>query len=140
MSTWLDEYKRLGCLDSCNYNMELRHSANERIILTCDPENIKAVLTTQFGEFGKGKKLHERWEAFLGVGIFTTDGQQWHESRQLIRPMFQRERVSDLGVLEEHVRKLIDLLGPGDGRVVDVSTLFPRFALDAACHFLLATA
>jgi len=31
-------------------------------ILTIDPENIKAILATQFHEFGKGSFFHEQWE------------------------------------------------------------------------------
>src|SRR5579862_5962382 len=31
-------------------------------IMTVDPENIKALLTTQFNDFGKGKEFHDSWE------------------------------------------------------------------------------
>jgi|SRR5277367_664611 len=32
------------------------------IIMTMEPENIKAVLATQFHEFGKGEEFHQRWQ------------------------------------------------------------------------------
>ena len=35
-------------------------------IMTVDPENIKALLATQFNDFGKGKEFHDSWEL---VGI-----------------------------------------------------------------------
>ena len=38
--------------------------------VTDEPENIKAVLATQFGEFGKGPQFHEVWKDFLGESIF----------------------------------------------------------------------
>ena len=47
------------------YNIEA-YPAGERIILTADPENIKAVLATQFHEFGKGKQFNDEWHGFLG--------------------------------------------------------------------------
>jgi hypothetical protein len=27
-----------------------------------EPENVKAILATQFHEFGKGEEFHERWK------------------------------------------------------------------------------
>jgi cytochrome P450 len=110
---------------------------NIRVIFTADPENIKAILTTQFAEYGKGEQFHKEWEEFLGDGIFTTDGAQWHDSRQLIRPMFVRERVGDLDLFEKHVQKMISLVGPGDGRMVRIDELLFRFSLDAATDYLL---
>lgn len=47
----------------------------QRVVLTADPENIKAILATQFKEYGKGEEFRKDWHAFLGNGIFTTDGQ-----------------------------------------------------------------
>ena len=106
------------------------------MFLTADPENIKAILTTQFADYGKGKRFHDEWEPFLGDGIFTTDGDQWHDARQLIRPMFIRERVGDLDLFERHVQNLLSLVGPGDGRMIRIDELLFRFTLDAATDFL----
>lgn len=50
--------------------------------------------------------------------------------------MFVRERVADLPLIETHVRKLISLLGPGDGQMVMLKNLLFRFSLDASTHFL----
>lgn len=40
----------------------------ERVILTAEPENIKAILATQFKDYGKGEKFRKDWHAFLGNG------------------------------------------------------------------------
>jgi cytochrome P450 len=115
-----------------------------RCIFTCDPENIKAILATQFTCYGKGAPFHEDWKDFLGDSIFTTDLDQWHNSRQLIRPQFIKDRVSDLEVFEEHVQILISEIKKAgkkwdgsQGGEIDVSDLFFRYTLDAATHFLL---
>ena len=49
-------------------------------LLTVDPENIRAMLATQFGDFGLGPRIHAMGP-FLGSGIFTTDGKAWEHSR-----------------------------------------------------------
>ena len=122
--------------------------AGRRTIFTAHPENLKAVLATQFGDYGKGEKFHQEWEAFLGDSIFTTDGDKWHASRHLIRPQFIKERVSDLQILETHVQvllKTIELEGRGKaggvpGRMdVDMNNLFLRYTLDSATDFLLGS-
>ena len=40
----------------------------ERVIVTAEPENIKAILATQFKEFGKGEAFHKDFNDFLGNG------------------------------------------------------------------------
>ncbi|KAH6650841.1 cytochrome P450 [Chaetomium tenue] len=126
--------------------------AGRRIIFTADHENIKAILATQFNDYGKGEPFHEEWKAFLGDSIFTTDGAMWHDSRQLIRPQFIKDRVSDLHVFESHMQTLFRAIAnggalngenqhvdieAGNGKPVDICDLFFRFTLDSATDFLL---
>lgn len=85
---------------------------------------------------GKGEKFHKEWTPFLGDSIFTTDGQEWHASRQLIRPQFLKERVADLHTFERHITHMMKYI-PKDGGVVDMKDLFYRFTLDSATEFLL---
>ena len=106
--------------------------------MTKDEENIKAILATQFADYGKGEKFNQDWHAFLGDSIFTTDGDQWHDSRQLIRPQFIKDRLSDIKIFERHIGILLPLLAGAPGeRTVDVLDLFFRFTLDASTDFLL---
>ena len=49
------------------YNFEV-YAGGERVIVTADPENIKAVLATQFNDFGKGENFNKDWHEFLGDG------------------------------------------------------------------------
>jgi len=44
------------------------NAVNQRCFLTIDPENIKAILATQFEDYGKGKPFNEAWHDFLGDG------------------------------------------------------------------------
>lgn len=42
----------------------------ERIVFTADEENIKAILATQFGSYGKGPQFRKEWKDFLGLSMF----------------------------------------------------------------------
>ena len=108
----------------------------QRWIFTADPDNTRAILATQFQDFGKGNQFHQDWKPFLGDSIFTTDGQQWHDSRQLIRPQFVKNRVADLEIFEKHVGRLMTKIA-GHGEQVDIANLFYRFTLDSATDYLL---
>ena len=134
------------------YTLETR-PAGLRIILTADVENIKAILASQFSDYGKGEPFHRDWKEFLGDSIFATDGDLWHASRQLIRPQFVKDRVSDLHIFEKHVQFLMTNIANGgvkgvpgvgndnigQGRVFDISDNFFRYTLDSATEFLLGS-
>jgi hypothetical protein len=63
-------------LDNWHSNFEYGHPNNpytvetyiggDRIIFTAGPENIKAILATQFGDYGKGPDFNQDWYDFLG--------------------------------------------------------------------------
>lgn len=99
--------------------------AGRRFIFTTDPENIKAILSTQFDDYGKGPVFHKEWRDFLGDSIFVTDGDEWRNSRNLIRPQFIKTRVSDLEIFEKNLNILMGMMG-GSGQEVDISELFYR--------------
>lgn len=40
-----------------------------RSVMTVDPENIKAILATQFEDYGKGPQFTSAWKQFLGNGM-----------------------------------------------------------------------
>jgi cytochrome P450 len=135
---WNETIAKASGRDNCK-TAEVDAGISTRVILTKDPENIKALLTGQFADYGKGEPFHREWKEFLGDSIFATDGELWSRSRQLIRPMFARERLVDTEIFEKHVQKLIPLLGGhlNGSKVVDVGSLFFRYTLDAATDYLL---
>ncbi|KAG5982246.1 hypothetical protein E4U55_002162 [Claviceps digitariae] len=125
---------------------------NERVVFTVDPDNIKAMLASQFSDYGKGQSFHEEWQEFLGDSIFATDGALWQNSRQMLRPLFTKDRVSDLECFESHMETLFRAIANGgalqgedqpvdmskvNGQVLDVADLLYRYTLDVATDFLL---
>lgn len=55
-------------------------SVGKKFWVTRDPENIKAILATNFKDFGIGQRF-QSMGALLGQGIFTSDGGLWEHSR-----------------------------------------------------------
>lgn len=65
---------------------------SRKLISTIEPENIKALLATQFNDFNLGTR-HREFYPLLGDGIFTLDGMGWSHARGLLRPQFTRDQV-----------------------------------------------
>lgn len=106
----------------------------DRFINTTDPENIKTVLALHFKDYGLGLRKSSMHH-LLGDGIFCSDGERWHASRNLIRPNFVREQVADIDAFERHFQVLLSLI-PRDGDTVDLQDLFFRLTIDTATEFL----
>lgn len=119
-----------------DWTFETRLTPVHRFVITRDPEVVKTVLTTKFAQFGKGDDFHRLWSPFLGDSVFSTDGQVWHESRSLVRPMFIKDRVSDLAIFEHGARNFMAQLPPS-GETVQLMDLLYRATLDITVEFLL---
>lgn len=130
----VDKYATTECPNCIEMNL----LGNCRYIMTRDAKHIKAVLTGNFADFGKGQLFHDLWSPFLGDSIFTTDGKLWSESRNLIRPMFTKNRISDLEIFERHAETMIGLFG-APGTPFDLMELFYRMTLDVTTEFLLGS-
>ncbi|UNI19781.1 hypothetical protein JDV02_005937 [Purpureocillium takamizusanense] len=134
LPNWCDQ--TLDALPGSQHAAEFSLTGKKRVLITREPEQIKAVLATKFASFGHGSQWHKLWGPFLGDGIFATDGQQWHNSRSMIRPMFARDRLRNLTIFDYCTDKLLSKL-PRNGETVDLKNLFYRWSLDAATEFLL---
>ncbi|KAI1809735.1 putative N-alkane-inducible cytochrome P450 [Poronia punctata] len=107
-----------------------------KFLSTCDPENIRALLATNFADFSVGPRIHVLGP-LLGEGIFTLDDVPWQHSRAMLRPAFTRAQVSDLDSLEEHVQRLFACFPKVEGTMVDLQPLFFNLTIDSATDFLL---
>lgn len=103
-------------------------------IQTCDPENVKAILATQFKDFALPRSRNTMAKVF-GFGIFINNGQAWEHSRAMLRPNFNRAQVADLEALEFHFKKMISRIST-DGSTTDVQPLFFMLTMDSATEFL----
>lgn len=109
--------------------------AGKTVLSTRDPENIKAILATQFNDFALGTR-HRGAEITLGDGIFTLDGAGWKHSRAMLRPQFAREQVGQVESLEHHVKDLITNIRKTGGQKFDIQPLFFKLTIDSGTGFL----
>ncbi|KAG7664542.1 uncharacterized protein J8A68_001929 [[Candida] subhashii] len=105
------------------------------VIQTKDPENIKAILATQFEDFSLGLRF-KFFKPVLGLGIFTVDGEAWKHSRAMLRPQFTRDQISRIKSLEPHFINLKKHIDKNKGQFFDIQELFFRFTVDSATEFL----
>ncbi|KAJ4368785.1 hypothetical protein N0V83_005867 [Neocucurbitaria cava] len=105
------------------------------VFITDDPENVKALLATNFEVWSLGQSRIKRMSSYLGHGIFTNEGKAWKCSREMLRPCFERSAVADVSIFKKHTERLIGLL-PLDGSEVDLQPLFHELTLDVATEFL----
>lgn len=95
-----DRFKKIG------HTFEVRELGITRVS-TDDPENIKALLATNFKDFGLGPRIAAMGSMF-GSGIFTTDGHQWEHSR-----VYQLHLLIYFGLYADHQRPSFGRTSPG---------------------------
>jgi cytochrome P450 len=108
--------------------------AIQPVIATCEPENIKTILSLKFKDYSFGNRT-KGFTPLLGHGIFNADGERWANSRHLLRPNFARDQVADLEAFERHFKLMLKHI-PKDGSTVDLQELFFRLTIDTATEFL----
>ena len=128
------EFTRLN-MKKLNVHTAFFKLVGKDIILTHDPENIKAILATQFNDFILGSR-HECVKITLGDGIFTLDGTGWKHSRAMLRPQFAREQIGHVESLEPRVQALIAQIRKTKGTVFDIQPLFFKLTVDSGTDFL----
>lgn len=127
-------------LKSVGVNTWTMLSGGTQLIQTIEPENVKAILATQFKDFETGELRAAIFFGIFGKGIFSDDGKAWEHSRALLRPQFARDNIADLEALERHVQNLMRHFNV-DPKTdwtssIDLSPAFFRLTLDSATEFL----
>ena len=107
----------------------------QTVYFTAEPENVKAVLSLNFRSYGIGEEREALVGSLLGKGIFTSDGEAWRHSRNMLRPSFVKSELADLKVFEPHVQALIQNIKTKT--TIDLQPLFNVFTFDVATEFLL---
>ncbi|KAK2462353.1 hypothetical protein APHAL10511_005659 [Amanita phalloides] len=128
---WFKRSQRFG------WTFNVRVFAENRIF-TSEPENIKAILATQFNNHGKGRALIYQLSSLFGLGVFSSDGDIWKFHRAMTRPFFTKDRVSHFDIFDRHAQEAISHLKArlAQGFPVDIQDLASRFTMDSATEFL----
>ncbi|KAM7195406.1 Cytochrome P450 [Rhypophila sp. PSN 637] len=105
-----------------------------RAVNTVDPENIKAILSTNFEDYTLGLRTLQ-FRPVLGSGIFTQDGAAWEHSRALLQPQFRYNRTQNFEQIKICAQRLIDDI-PRDGTPIDLQPLCFRLTFDTTMFLL----
>ena len=123
--------RRYATVGACTYTSDVMGA---KFLHTIEPENVKAILATQFEDFDL-PGMRKVFGPVFGYGIFSNNGHEWATSRAMLRPNFNRAQVADLEALEEHMKKFIARI-PRDGSTIDIQDLFFSLTMDSATEFL----
>lgn len=104
-------------------------------IHTIVPGNILAVTTDNFAEYEKGDWA-QTTAKYMGKGVLVNDGEEWHTSRMLLKPLFRRNRAADVRLFELHVDRLIRYLELHEGDFVDFRRAAQLVVLDITTGML----
>lgn len=98
-----------------------------RIIQLNDPEAIRAVLTSHYSAFRKGRGV-ERQYGFLGAGLLISEGDHHKKQRVETRPAFHHEELTGFAnEMAEAAEKTVS--GWGEGQSVDVLSEMRKITL-----------
>ncbi|KAI0294197.1 cytochrome P450 monooxygenase CYP63 [Russula brevipes] len=132
LQAFADLFSEYGCT-----TLNTRFFWDDQII-SMDEKVFRFVAHTGFTHFEKGILWHERIDKLLGTGLFNAEGNQWRTGRQIARPFFTRERISDFHIFEHTSIKALNLVAHRAAAYapIDIQDLLQRFTLDAASLFL----
>ncbi|KAG4443781.1 hypothetical protein IFR05_000772 [Cadophora sp. M221] len=103
--------------------------------VTQAPENIEALLSTQFEDFHLGPRTLAM-KVMIGNGIFTQDGIAWKHSREVLRGQFMQIQYQNLKGFREHLETMMGRLSTSSG-ATDLQPMFYRLTLDTTIAMIL---
>lgn len=121
--------------ERCGATFRARELLGAECIYTIDPENIRAVTTTQFAQFQKSAWVDEA-SKHIGNGVLMNEGEPWRRSRALLKPVFAKTTLDEVSLVEPHLKKMLRVIDERDGEAFDFLQLATQFSLDVVTEFL----
>jgi cytochrome P450 len=85
---------------------------------TADADNVNEVLAGK--DWGNSWRL-DGMKRLVGVGLITTDGEEWSNARKMFKPAFKRANIADLEFVGSAVDRLLEKVK--EGETVDMQPL-----------------
>jgi cytochrome P450 len=109
---------------------------HRRFVGVYHPEPAERVLVTEDSKFEKPDLLRQSGVEFLENGLFLSEGEQWQRQRNLLQPMFYRDRIRSYGdTMVGHTRHMVGRWDDGD--VVGLRDELSRLTLRILAETLL---
>ncbi|XP_075155568.1 putative cytochrome P450 4s3 [Haematobia irritans] len=104
------------------------------MIFFSDPEDVKQLLSNN--NLIHKSKNYDSLGPWLGKGLLTSSGEQWHRRRKLLTPAFHFRILSEFKEpMEENCKILVHCLEEkANGEEFDIYPYITLFALDAICE------
>ncbi|QRV90259.1 cytochrome P450 family protein [Ceratobasidium sp. AG-Ba] len=133
-------------LDEYNNTVNLNLLGGD-LIITSEPESIRHMLSADYASYEKGQAFRDKVFSALGNGLFNSDGETWKFHRNMTRPFFSRDRISQFDTLAHNSDKAIAKLlsrfeeRSEDGKPIatDFQDLVQHFTLDSSAEFLFGS-
>jgi hypothetical protein len=128
------------------FNSMARYTWRSRILgteyyVTAEPKKIQAILATQFDDFVVGRTRTTTLKLLFGRNICGLNGQAVEHARDMIRPRFTRDQISDLDLEEIHFQNMLQCMPvqkeTGWTEEISLVVLLFRLTIDTATEFFL---
>ena len=111
-------------------------SIGQWVLLTNEPENVKAMLSTNFEDWELGSSRKKLTQLAIGEeNLFALNGEEWKRARHDVKGIFRRGEIRDLQGVEGHVENLLTRIAM-EGDKVDMQKLMYLFGMDASTEFM----
>lgn len=114
------------------------HHLGKIMLSTIEPANIQAIVKTKASDYLARPARAVPLDGLVGHGILTADGEMWKRHRSLMKPSFNRKRLEDFAMYEEHVQHLLACI-PRNDEAVDLRDLFFSFTINSATEHLFGS-
>ena len=107
--------------------------------LVSAPEGVRHVLLDAADNYPKAKFQNRLFEAFLGEGILTSEGEAWRRHRRLMAPAFDPRSIEALSpMIAATAREFVEAWRPGS--VLDVSEAMGELTLKIISRAMFSAA
>jgi cytochrome P450 len=109
----LEEAARLGSLSHIPFGPRA-------MLLVNHPDFVHEVLVEKAGSFYKTRQLKKIFEASLGQGLLTADGEYWRRQRKLVQPAFHHKRIEAYAqTMVDYAERMMKDWRAGEQRNID---------------------
>jgi cytochrome P450 len=90
----------------------------QKMIFTCDPQNIKHMLCGAFSYYDSSRYRAPSFKTLAEHGLFAVDGTEWKAARDVFRSQFSNtSAIVNLDVQEHHLQNFMRCIPPDGGPI-----------------------